>query len=867
MATILDLFTPGSNAGTDNVNPTYYAALINATDIESGKEYEIAVAGTTNFTLIGAADSNVGTVFTANSTTPTGTGTVYKTDTGMYGRFKNVKEGNVITYGKGSYTGSNPNVFMQNVAKYTRYYGDSISNEARQASVYDFANLPLFNFTKTSYNMGVDDITATTNSSSEPIVQFTTDSAQAHVVDGDQVDFSASDGLIDHTRTYYVDSIDSSTFQLYTDSGRTIPYAGAANTLDHTDNVRFIGNQMFFKQNTNPLSADNTARQMKFFNADSPNYAPAQPSIFDLSVAHQGTLNTKTNLLYLSANETQTTNNTSVTLNKRSVYTNSGRTTAATMTEEYSSLITRSYSAGSGGATEGSFANEWHLSDSNPHSLTYTGNVTNKSSIRTELKRQMDTFGIVFVRIHVSSNSSAWSNSPTVNGGIGISGAVGSLIFGYYDDSAQILYTGGRLGTTPAGMTDGPNHQTDVNDRYHVSGRIAASQTVGITVSIIDCAELPSSGTTGTLAMTTTSASVDVTGSSINFGKRFDGNVTVNKHFISGGTMIHHGNQKYQYQDASNATANGAVFTGKYYKSNTAGDTMTSAETPDGSILTINSSGYLTGVSFSGVAYTNNNGGIWDDADEIHINIGAQPDVFVARTLTTAELEDVFDTQDYWASGAYNQNKEWPRNVTPTSAKIIQNHPSTTNISQNGTKFVRSAGFTKWQLELTYPPMTAEDFSEFQAVANAVQGQNIPFIFINRNQHNNPIIFDMGYTNTNNVTTLKQVIKPSVGDSLHTVGGFYSDQTKAFNKGEVVIFKNSNNASYHVIVAEVDANIYGEAKVRLAYPTNSVDSSGIDMFKNPFNILCTLAEDSFEYQISTEGYYYLTCKLDFDENK
>ena len=423
MATILDLFTPGSNAGTDNVNPTYYAALMNATDIESGKEYEIAVAGTTNFTLIGAADSNVGTVFTANSTTPTGTGTVYKTDTGMYGRFKNVKDSNVITYGKGSYTGSNPNVFMQNVAKYTRYYGDSISSEARQASVYDFANLPLFSFNKSSYNMGVANITATTNSGGEPIVQFTTDSAQAHVVDGDQVDFSATDGLVDHTRTYYVDSIDSSTFQLYTDSGRTIPYAGNNNTLDHTDNVRFFGSTMVFKQNTNPLSGDNTQRTMKFFNADAPNYALGQPSIFDLSVAHQGTLNTRVNNLYLSANQTNglPTNNTGVTFNTRSVFTDSGRSTPATMTEEYTSQITVQYSAGGGGATEGTFATQWFLSDANPQSLSYAGNVTNKSALRTELKRQMDTFGVIFCRMHVSNNSSSWSNSPTVNGGIGIS--------------------------------------------------------------------------------------------------------------------------------------------------------------------------------------------------------------------------------------------------------------------------------------------------------------------------------------------------------------------------------------------------------------------------------------------------------------
>ena len=49
---------------------------INATACVEGKQYEIVSAGTTVFTLNGAADSVVGTRFTANATVPVGTGTV-----------------------------------------------------------------------------------------------------------------------------------------------------------------------------------------------------------------------------------------------------------------------------------------------------------------------------------------------------------------------------------------------------------------------------------------------------------------------------------------------------------------------------------------------------------------------------------------------------------------------------------------------------------------------------------------------------------------------------------------------------------------------------------------------------------------------
>ena len=51
-------------------------ATINATAIVEGKQYAIVSAGTTDFTLNGAANSTVGTRFYANATTPIGTGTV-----------------------------------------------------------------------------------------------------------------------------------------------------------------------------------------------------------------------------------------------------------------------------------------------------------------------------------------------------------------------------------------------------------------------------------------------------------------------------------------------------------------------------------------------------------------------------------------------------------------------------------------------------------------------------------------------------------------------------------------------------------------------------------------------------------------------
>ncbi len=66
----------------DNNNPRQ-ALPIAADQILSGKNYEITTSGNTDFTLIGAADSNVGTTFTATGA-GTGTGTATYTGTVSY---------------------------------------------------------------------------------------------------------------------------------------------------------------------------------------------------------------------------------------------------------------------------------------------------------------------------------------------------------------------------------------------------------------------------------------------------------------------------------------------------------------------------------------------------------------------------------------------------------------------------------------------------------------------------------------------------------------------------------------------------------------------------------------------------------------
>lgn len=55
--------------------PAPEPTVINATEMVAGTEYTIVTAGDTDFTLVGAVDNNIGTVFTSTGA-GTGTGTV-----------------------------------------------------------------------------------------------------------------------------------------------------------------------------------------------------------------------------------------------------------------------------------------------------------------------------------------------------------------------------------------------------------------------------------------------------------------------------------------------------------------------------------------------------------------------------------------------------------------------------------------------------------------------------------------------------------------------------------------------------------------------------------------------------------------------
>mgnify|MGYP003635026912 FL=1 len=244
------------------------------------------------------------------------------------------------------------------------------------------------------------------------------------------------------------------------------------------------------------------------------------------------------------------------------------------------------------------------------------------------------------------------------------------------------------------------------------------------------------------------------------------------------------------------------------------------------------------------------------------VRFGTVPDTYTPVAPTPAELEDVWDTEDQWTTAGFDSSKLWPSHVTPTDAQIVYNTPTIANTSENGIKFVRKSGYTKWTLDVTYPPMTKEEFIPFNAIAQAAQGQAIPFYFKLVNKDNASILWKDLYTGTTSAVRVKDSIAP--GDTTMLVEGYSSNETNAFTAGEVFIDGNNENGFLHTALSGTAANVYGEAKIRVPFPFRNIKTAGQLIYRNPLHAVVTLASDELNYTVDHLGYYRMNVSFQLD---
>ena len=340
-----------------------------------------------------------------------------------------------------------------------------------------------------------------------------------------------------------------------------------------------------------------------------------------------------------------------------------------------------------------------------------------------------------------------------------------------------------------------------------------------------------------------------------------------NPYTIRSQEIILPGNETYSYQDSSNVTQYDADV--DYTKWWEPGETTESYLTDhSGQIshditVTVNGSGKLQTL----VPPTFQLGRYAESSDML-LELKSPANQYTPPTPTQAELEDVWDTDDEWASdGVASGLKQWPDHVTPQSAVINYNSPTIANSSQSGIKYTRSVGHTKWRLEVDYPPMSAEDFKKFHAIAQAAHGQSTPFYFNLKNKDNVSILWKDFYDQSNTTTTplFKDAITP--GNTLALFEGFSSNESNVFMQGEVFIDGENENGNLHTSLSGTSSNIFGEAKIRTPWPFRTAVSAGEKIYKNPAHAVVTLASDNFEYQVDVNNYYYVSVAFDLDSWK
>lgn len=324
-----------------------------------------------------------------------------------------------------------------------------------------------------------------------------------------------------------------------------------------------------------------------------------------------------------------------------------------------------------------------------------------------------------------------------------------------------------------------------------------------------------------------------------------------------------YGNRQFRYQDAENVTQTGAKFLQQYWLAGDTSATPIGSDTmPPDSSPQLDLNGRLFGINLpSGIS---NDRGIFASGDSRLFQLVSADDLYVDPGQTVAEQQDNWDTNSRWQSTNYTDaNKAWPRHVSPASAILRYDMPSTVTKSQGGTKYVRGSGFTRWQLEVTYPPMTQEQFRKFHTTAQLAQGQYIPFLFELRDKNGNNILFD--YHNPASITTCR-IKRDNIVDSAVLLEGFPSFLSDALKEGELIIC-DEDNGRVNTIAVDQDANAYGEVWAQFTFPASGTQTAGNFAYLDPFHVVVTLADNGFEYSVDTAGLHYITVRFDWDEWK
>ena len=325
------------------------------------------------------------------------------------------------------------------------------------------------------------------------------------------------------------------------------------------------------------------------------------------------------------------------------------------------------------------------------------------------------------------------------------------------------------------------------------------------------------------------------------------------------------GNVTYSYKDTGNNTVYAGLVTPNiiWLPGNTSFTFVPTDEFPEFTVEVSPTTGRLQSVTAGP-----DRGSFLTTYEEFAVELKSPANQYIPPTPYEP---DVWDTEDQWLSAGYSADKLWPEHVKPQSAKLTVSQPASVNRSQNGTKYVRSSGVLRYQLEVTYPPMSQTDFEKFMAVVEAARGQTTPFYFRLRGVGSKQIILaNDDHTDITGTTRLRQAYATVSGDKTVTLEGFQPNTTNAIVPGQHIIAGNATaapNGGVVMSISEADSNVFGEVKFRMPYALAASIQTGAGWYINPAWVTVTLAQDTLEYSIDTDNLHRFKVIFDLDSWK
>ena len=340
------------------------------------------------------------------------------------------------------------------------------------------------------------------------------------------------------------------------------------------------------------------------------------------------------------------------------------------------------------------------------------------------------------------------------------------------------------------------------------------------------------------------------------------------KHRYTQPDVIIKGVNTYTYQDSNNVTQPGAEFSNYISLPGEYPVTLRSAVTGtevEAAVFTIN-----LNATYSQLESITTTGGVYDSPTHTVFQqpILRLPSQYVPPAPTPVQVaaaEDNFDLNDIWYTNTTTydppRTKNWPREIVPASAELTESQPSITTNSQAGIKYVRSGGFTKTGVSLSYPLLTEEKFRVLQNASQLARGQTAVFrwYWVNTT-FTNHWIWKLNYSSN----TDPYIVSTRDNDRVWLLEGFESNESQVLKEGQLITLGGSYNGDQNQNVATVDANVFGEAESRIAYkPGNYLPTIGNQAWLVPDNLTVTLAEDDFVYTARADGLYDVSVKFDF----